>query len=52
VAKERSQMSRDIQNEVDWTQYGLKLHMGVTHNNKGVFQEALAKAQKYMKKKK
>jgi uncharacterized membrane protein len=44
VQKERGIMMRDIENEADWTAYGMKLQLAVSHNNSKAFQRALNEA--------
>jgi hypothetical protein len=44
VQKERGIMMSDIENEADWTAYGMKLQKAVSHNNEKSFQRALNEA--------
>jgi hypothetical protein len=44
VNKERGILARNIQNEADWSQLGMRLQISASHNNEGAYQEAPTKA--------
>jgi hypothetical protein len=50
VDKERGILMRDIENEADWSAYGMKLQMAVSHNNEKSYQRALATARNIFEK--
>jgi hypothetical protein len=50
VNKERGILMRDIENEADWSAYGMKLQLAVSHNNEKSYQKALAIARNIFEK--
>jgi hypothetical protein len=50
MQKERVILMRDIENEADWSAFGMKLQLAVSHNNEKAFQRALSIARNIFEK--